>query len=73
MVNVITEFKLILQIERKNITLRPNAVPHVFDGLLSYLSNPSSRSRSSPSKRRRLVMEQHDHDQKWLDADLIGS
>ena len=25
-------------------------------------------------KRRRLVMERHDHDQKeWLDADLIGS
>ena len=74
MVNVIIELILILQIERKNITLRPNAVPRLFDGLPSYLSNPSSGSRSSPSKRRRLVREQHDHDEKeWLDADLIGS
>ena len=74
MVNVIIELILILHIERKNITLRPNAVPSLFDGLSSYLSNPSSGSRSSPSKRRRLVMERHDHDHKeWLDADLIGS
>ena len=71
---VIIELILILQIERKNITPRPKAVPRLFDGLPSYLSNPSSESRSSPSKRRRLVMERHDHDQKeWLDADLIGS
>ena len=71
---VIIELILIVQIERKNITLRPNAVPRSFDRLPSYLSNPSSGSRSSPSKRRRLVMERHDHDQKeWLDADLIGS
>ena len=74
MVNVIIELILILQIERKNSTLRPNAVPRLFDGLPSYLSNPSYGSRSSPSKRRRLVMERHDHDQKeWLDADLIAS
>ena len=50
MVNVI-ELILILQIERKNINLRPNAVPHLYDGLPSYLSNPSSGSRSNPSKR----------------------
>ena len=74
MVNVIIELILILQIERKNITLRPNAVPRLFDGLPSYLSNPSSGPRSSLSTRQRLVMERHDHDQKkWLDADLIGS
>ena len=74
MVNVIIELILIIQIERNNIILRPNAVPCLFDGLPSYLSNPSSGSRSSPSKRRRLVMERHDHDQKeWLDVDLIGS
>ena len=60
MVNVIIELILILQIERKNITLRPIAVPRLFDGLPSYLSNPSSGSRSSPSKR---------HDQVYL----IGS
>ena len=74
MVNVIIEFILILQTERKNITLRPNAVPRLFEGLPTYWSNPSSRSRSSPLKRLRLVMERHDHDQKeWLDADPIGS
>ena len=72
MVNVIIELILILQIESKNITLRPNAVPRLFDGLHSYLFNPSSGVRSSPSKLRRLVMERHDHDQKeWLDADLL--
>ena len=64
MVNVIIEFILILQTERKNITLRPNAVPRLFDGLPSYLSNLSSGPRSSPSKRRRLIMERHDYDQK---------
>ena len=74
MLAVIIELILILQIEKKNITLRPNAVPRIFDGLPSYLSNPSSGSRSNPSKRKRLVMELHDHDQKeWLDADLFGS
>ena len=74
MVNVIIELILILRIERRNIILRPNAIPRLFDGLPSYLPNPSSGSRSSPSKRRILVMKRHDHDQKeWLDADLIGS
>ena len=53
MVNVIIELIFILQIERKNLTLRPNAVPSLFDGIPSYLSNSSSGSRSSPSKRRR--------------------
>ena len=71
---VIIEMIFILQIERKNITLPLNVVPRLFNGLPSYLPNPSSGSRSSPSKRRRLVMERHDHDQnEWLDADLIGS
>ena len=64
MVNDMIELLLILQIERKNLTLRPNDVPRLFDGLPSYLPNPSYGPRSSPSKRRRWVMEQHNHEQK---------
>ena len=55
--------------------LRPTAVPWLFDGVPSYLSTPSSDSRSSPSRRRRLVNQRQQLQQsEWLDAqDLRAS
>ena len=59
-------------------TLRPNAVPWLFDGVPSYLSETVSsylsEARSSPSKCRRLVNQRQQLQQsEWLDADHIPS
>ena len=74
MFTVIIELILIRQIERKNVTLRPNAIPHLFDGLPSYLSNPSSGYLPSPTKRRKIGYgTARPCPEIRVDADLIGS
>ena len=54
--------------------LRPNAVPRIFEGVPSYLSTPSAESRSSPSKRRKIVVKRHMEQQsEWVNSDQITS
>ena len=55
-------------------SLKPSAIPRIFKDVPSYLSKPTPEARDSPSKRRKLVGERHDGQQRdWIDADRIIS
>ena len=47
-------------------------MPRIFKVVPAYLSKHTPEARNSPSKRRKLVGERHDGQQRdWLDADRI--